>query len=225
MISCGDCGAQIWWAATVAGKLMPVDHRSSATGNVVLTGRQGRAKGRTLPEVKVLTAEDRERLGAELEEMPRYTPHAATCRAAREGSASGSSDEVVEGEAPQVVTDVAAALVGDKAAQALAAASASGLATVKAGTQRAAILQDLLDHPEGLSAHELTLEGTELARRRPGISVNNAGARLGELRAQKLVEILEDPAGMPVTRPAAAGVSVVHVLTAAGRDEARRLAR
>lgn len=220
MITCGDCGHEIWWGATVDGKAMPLDPRSTDTGNVILTGRRGRAKGRDLPEVKVLTDADRERLGDELENMARYVPHFATCRE-RASSPSGPSDEEPKTEAAP--TSVASALVGAKGAKALADASASGAAKVRTGTQHAAVLVDLLGSSAGLSAYELTLEGTKLHECNPRMSVNNAGARLGELRDRGLVEIALDPAGLPVTRPAAAGVSVVHVLTTDGREKAKGL--
>lgn len=76
--TCRSCGAEIWWAHTTAGRLIPVDSEPVDDGNVVATGRQTQQSTVsnaivTRPEVKV------EEPGLFPDDRLRYVAHFATC--------------------------------------------------------------------------------------------------------------------------------------------------
>lgn len=97
-------------------------------------------------------------------------------------------------------------------------------ARVHVGSQTAAILVDMRGRIDGATAYELANDGEAIRAKRPNISTNQVGSRLGELRDRGLVAYGVDEEGDPITRPTKTGRAIVHRLTPAGRIEAGRLA-
>lgn len=57
MATCRSCGAQILWAKTESGRLIPLDPERRADGNLAMTGRQVRSTRQQLvPEVRYVRA-------------------------------------------------------------------------------------------------------------------------------------------------------------------------
>lgn len=66
---CRSCGALVIWAcATSSGKLMPVDQTPIATGNILLTERDGQVWATVLSKTAALSAP-----------KDRHVSHFATC--------------------------------------------------------------------------------------------------------------------------------------------------
>ena len=205
MSTCRSCGAALTWVQTEAGKAMPLDAVPHPDGNVEMTGRWERSKmGATVPVVRVVVPQ------ASLfgDEAPtRYLPHFATCPQADEHRQRGVNEHEVGG-APSRHDHPETSVVAAK--------------KVRIGSQHAAIILDLSEAPMGRTAFELANLVGHLTRKRPGISPNQAGSRIAELRDRGLVEVLEVD-GAQVTRRAAASDALVHVLTPRGRVEVGRL--
>lgn len=71
---CRSCGAWIFWARnTKSGKLMPIDHKPVADGNVLVDDRGGEVKATVTGR---LTLE-------EVVPLPRYVSHFSTCPEAK----------------------------------------------------------------------------------------------------------------------------------------------
>ncbi len=186
------------WAVTTNGAAMPLDAEPHRDGNVEMTGYAATGPGgRTGPEVRVVARQDSL---FDDDIHTRWMPHAATC------AAIGTVDRTQR---------------GGRTSAKHPQSSRTSAAGVRVGSQQAAILIDLLNCGDG-TAHELAAAPT-LAATRPGISPNQVGSRLGELRAKGLARYVSAGDGTELTRPTVAGVANVHVLTAAGRVEASRL--
>jgi len=201
---CRSCKAPVLWVQTEAGKAMPLDPEPHADGNVEMTGRVARSKLGGMVQVVRVVAPQSSLFG---DEAPtRYLPHFATCPQADEHRQRVNEHEV--GGAPSRHDHPETSV---KAAK-----------KVRVGSQHAAILLDLREAPRGRTAFELANLVGHLTRKRPGISPNQTGSRIAELRERGLVEVLTD-AGEQVTRRAASSDALVHVLTPRGRVEASRL--
>lgn len=75
MARCRSCDAEIIWAATPAGKSMPLDATPTPAGNVELSGESGRPVAIVLAGLFLADARS---AGREL-----FMPHHATCPQAR----------------------------------------------------------------------------------------------------------------------------------------------
>lgn len=82
--TCSKCQAPILWAATVNGKMQPLDAEPNPDGNIRLTPNYRQTDRGVLQECRVIPKTELARDGLFEDPNPRYMPHHATCPFAEE---------------------------------------------------------------------------------------------------------------------------------------------